>query len=60
MTKSVLIEKVSEKAEGLTRNQTEIIVDTVFDSIKHALLHGEASRFNASETLTTHVPSGRV
>jgi integration host factor subunit beta len=41
MTKSVLIEKVSEKAEGLTRNQTEIIVDTVFDSIKHALLHGD-------------------
>jgi len=41
MTKSVLIEKVAEKAEGLTRNQTEIIVDTVFDSIKHALLNGD-------------------
>ncbi|MDA8084322.1 MAG: integration host factor subunit beta [Nitrospiraceae bacterium] len=41
MTKSVLIEKVAEKAEGLTRNQTEIIVDTVFDSIKQALLNGD-------------------
>jgi len=41
MTKSVLIEKVSEKFEGLTRNQTEIVVDTVFDSIKKALMQGE-------------------
>lgn len=41
MTKSVLIEKVSEKVKGLTRNQTEIVVDTVFDSIKKALMDGE-------------------
>src|ERR1039457_6185754 len=41
MTKSVLIEKVSEKIEGLTINQTEIVVDTVFDGIKHALLAGD-------------------
>jgi integration host factor beta subunit len=41
MTKSVLIEKVAEKVEGLTRNQTEIVVDTVFDSIKKALVKGE-------------------
>ena len=41
MTKSVLIEKVSEKSEGLTRNQTEIIVDTVFDCIRNALMKGE-------------------
>lgn len=41
MTKSVLIEKVAEKIEGLTRNQTEIVVDTVFDSIKKALMKGE-------------------
>jgi len=41
MTKSVLIENVSEKVEGLTRNQTEIVVDTVFDSIKKALMNGE-------------------
>jgi integration host factor subunit beta len=41
MTKSVLIEKVAEKVEGLTRNQTEIVVETVFDSIKKALVQGE-------------------
>jgi integration host factor subunit beta len=41
MTKSVLIEKVAEKVEGLTRNQTEIVVETVFESIKKALIQGE-------------------
>ena len=41
MTKSVLIEKVAEKVEGLTRNQTEIVVDTVFESIRKALMKGE-------------------
>ncbi len=41
MTKSVLIEKVSERVEGLTRNQTEIVVNTVFESIKKALMKGE-------------------
>lgn len=41
MTKSVLIEKVAEKVEGLTRNQTEIVVETVFESIKIALMQGE-------------------
>jgi integration host factor beta subunit len=41
MTKSVLIEKVSERIGNLTRKQTEIVVDTVFDSIKDALIRGE-------------------
>ena len=41
MTKSALIDKVAERVEGLTRKQTEIIVDTVFDGIKDALAKGE-------------------
>lgn len=41
MTKSVLIEKVSERVGSLTRKQTEIVVETVFDSIKEALVRGE-------------------
>ncbi len=41
MTKSVLIERISEKVEGLTRSQTEIVVETVFESIKKALISGE-------------------
>jgi len=41
MTRSMLIEKVSEKVEGLTLKQTEIVVETVFDSIKDALSRNE-------------------
>jgi len=41
MTKSVLIEKISERVGSLTRKQTEIVVDTVFESIKEALVRGE-------------------
>ncbi|OGW37359.1 MAG: integration host factor subunit beta [Nitrospirae bacterium RBG_13_39_12] len=41
MTKSVLIEKVSDKVSILTRKQTEIVVETVFDSMKEALVKGE-------------------
>lgn len=41
MTKSGLIEKITESIKDLTRKQTEIIVDTVFDSMKEALSRGE-------------------
>jgi integration host factor subunit beta len=41
MTKSVLIEKVTEKVEGLTKKQVEVLIDTVFDGMKEALARGE-------------------
>ena len=41
MTRSTLIEKVSEKVKDLTLKQTEIVVETVFDSIKDALSNNE-------------------
>ncbi len=40
MTKSVLIEKIAEKIEGLSKKQTEVIIETIFDSIKEALANG--------------------
>ncbi len=40
MTKSILIEKIAEKVKGLTKKQVEIVVETVFDSIKDALAKG--------------------
>ncbi|MEK6527441.1 MAG: integration host factor subunit beta [Nitrospirota bacterium] len=40
MTKSALIEKIAEKVAGLTKKQTEVIVETVFESIKDALAKG--------------------
>jgi integration host factor subunit beta len=41
MTRSVLIEKVAEKVGSLTKKQTEIVVETVFESIKESLMKGE-------------------
>jgi len=40
MTKSVLIEKIADKLEGLSKKQTEVIIETIFDSIKDSLAHG--------------------
>ena len=41
MTKTDLIEKVSTRITGLTKKQTEIIVNMLFDSIKDALASGD-------------------
>ena len=41
MTKSALIEKIAGNVEGLTKKQTELVVETIFDSIKEALAKGE-------------------
>ncbi len=41
MTKSDLTEKVSERIGTLTRKQTEIVVETVFETMKEALVKGE-------------------
>lgn len=43
MTKSALIEKIALKASqdiGITKKQTEVVVETVFESIKDALAKG--------------------
>jgi integration host factor subunit beta len=41
MTRSVLIEKVTERLEGLTKKQVETIISTIFDGMKDALARGE-------------------
>lgn len=40
MTKSVLIEKIAEKVEGLSKKQTEVVIETIFESIKDSLAKG--------------------
>ena len=40
MTKSSLIEKISEKVEGLSKKQTEVVIETIFESIKDSLAKG--------------------
>jgi integration host factor subunit beta len=41
MTKAELIEKVTELVNGLTKRQTEVVVNTVFGSIKDAMAKGD-------------------
>ncbi len=41
MTKAELVEKVSDKVDGLTKKQTEVIINTIFDSIKDSLAIGD-------------------
>ena len=41
MTKSDLIDTVAKKADSLTKKQTEVVVETIFDSIKEALTRGD-------------------
>ena len=41
MTKAELIEKVTERLNGLTKRQTEVVVNTVFGSIKDAMAKGD-------------------
>jgi integration host factor beta subunit len=40
MTKSELINRISERLPYLTRKDAEIIVNTIFDSMVHALVSG--------------------
>ncbi|HLN91769.1 MAG TPA: integration host factor subunit beta [Patescibacteria group bacterium] len=41
MTKSDLVEKLSESLNNLTKKECEVIVDTVFHNMKDALHRGE-------------------
>ena len=41
MTKSDLIDEVAKKAENLTKKQTEVVVETIFESVKEALTRGD-------------------
>ncbi|HLG28930.1 MAG TPA: integration host factor subunit beta [Candidatus Brocadiales bacterium] len=41
MTKADMIEKISEKVHSLTARETEVIVNSIFDSIKDALSRGD-------------------
>lgn len=41
MTKSALINAMTEKVKDLTRKQVEVIVNTIFDGMKNALAKGE-------------------
>ena len=44
MTKSGLIEKVAELTPHISKKDTEIVVNTIFDSMTEALKHGRTDR----------------
>ncbi len=64
LTKSDLIESVAQKVD-LTKKQTEIIVNEIFDSIKQALASGgsearvEIRGFGSFKVKTRHSREGR-
>ncbi|HEY5649005.1 MAG TPA: integration host factor subunit beta [Nitrospiria bacterium] len=41
MTKAQLIENVSQQVTHLTKRQTEVIVNTIFNSIRQSLANGD-------------------
>ena len=41
MTKAQLIEKISEQVTHLTKRQTELIINSVFNHIKQSLANGD-------------------
>ena len=48
MTKAELIEEVSRAAE-ITRKESEVIVEAIFDSVAHALRAGIGSNFGTRQ-----------
>jgi integration host factor subunit beta len=41
MTKSELVGKLAERIDGITQREAEVIVNTIFGSMKDALLRGK-------------------
>ena len=41
MTKSQLVSKLAEKIDGITQREAEVIVNTIFGTMKEALLRGK-------------------
>jgi len=50
MTKADLVEIVYEKVGGLSKKESQDIVETIFDTMKDILKNGKRSRSPVSET----------
>jgi integration host factor beta subunit len=62
MTKSDLIEKISEKVTNLNKKECEVVVDAVFDNMKDALRSGgkiEIRGFGSFTVRTRRAKEGR-
>jgi|SRR5579859_202569 len=59
MTKADLIEEVSKMVE-LTRKDSEVVVDTIFDSIVHSLRSGDKIEIRGFGSFRTRQRKSRV
>lgn len=62
MTKAQIIEQVSERVPTLTRRQAEIVVNTIFDSVRNSLQKGEKTEirgFGSFRLRTRRMKEGR-
>ena len=55
MTKSDLVQQLSEKVSTLTKKECEVIVDTVFMNMKDALQRGEKIEIRGFGSFTVRV-----
>ncbi len=55
MTKSDLVQKLSEQVTTLTKKECEAIVDTVFDNMKESLQRGEKIEIRGFGSFTVRV-----
>ncbi len=55
MTKSDLVQQLSEKVTTLTKKECEVIVDTVFQNMKDALHRGEKIEIRGFGSFTVRV-----
>jgi integration host factor subunit beta len=60
MTKSGLIEAVAEKTPHISKKDTEIVVNTIFDSMTRALKQGERIEIRGFGSFSLHFRPPRL
>ncbi len=59
MTKSELVEKIAEKCENCSRKDIETVVNTIFDSMRDALIRGERIEIRGVGSFTVRTRNAR-
>jgi len=60
MTKSELVEMIAEKQEGITRLESEVVVNTIFSVIGDALAEGDHVELRGFGSFTTKQRNARL
>jgi len=59
VTKSELVEKIAAKCETISRKDVEIVVNTIFDSMRDALIRGERIEIRGVGSFTVRTRKAR-